>query len=55
MGRTIRQEKFKKRDVGAMTLAYGKFRNSHHGDVRKEESANECRKFKFNNDESKED
>jgi hypothetical protein len=53
MGKTVKHEKTKKRDIGAMTLAYGGFKNSHHGDPRKEESKNECRKFKFN--ESKED
>lgn len=54
MGKTIRNEKFKKRDSAAMTLAYGGFKNSNHGDLRKEDSKKECRKFKFTN-ESKED
>lgn len=53
MSKTIKKEKFAKRDEAAMTLVYGGFRNSHHGDLRKEDSRNECRKFKFN--QSKED
>ena len=53
MGKSFKKEKIPKRDSAAMTLAYGGFKNSHHGDPRKEESKNECRKFKFN--ESKED
>lgn len=53
MSKTVKREKFVKRDEAAMTLVHGGFRNSHHGDLRKEKSANECRKFKFN--ESKED
>ena len=53
MSKTIKFEKVPRRDSAAMTLAYGGFRNSHHGDLRKEDSRNECRKFKFN--ESKED
>ena len=54
MGKTVKHEKTKKRDEAAMTLVYGGFRNSHHGDLRKEDSKKECRKFKFTN-ESKED
>lgn len=54
MSKTKKFEKVPRRDSAAMTLAYGGFRNSNHGDLRKEESASECRKFKFNN-ESKED
>ena len=54
MSKTVKREKFVKRDSAAMTLAYGGFRNSNHGDLRKEDSRNECRKFKFNN-QSKED
>lgn len=53
MSKTVKREKFVKRDEAAMTLVYGGFRNSHHGDLRKEDSRNECRKFKFN--QSKED
>jgi hypothetical protein len=53
MSKTIKFEKVPRRDSAAMTLAYGGFKNSNHGDLRKEKSANECRKFKFN--ESKED
>ena len=53
MSKTVKREKFVKRGEAAMTLVYGGFRNSHHGDLRKEDSRNECRKFKFN--ESKED
>jgi hypothetical protein len=53
MGKSFKYEKTPKRDEAAMTLVYGGFRNAHHGDLRKEDSRNECRKFKFN--ESKED
>ena len=55
MGKSFKKEKIPKRDEGAMTLAYGNFRNANHGDPRKEESKNGCRKFKFNNNQSKED
>jgi hypothetical protein len=54
MGKSFKKEKFVKRDEGAMTLAYGNFRNANHGDPRKEESKDSCRKFKFNK-QSKED
>lgn len=47
MSKTIKFEKVPRRDSAAMTLAYGSFKNSNHGDLRKEKSANECRKFKF--------
>jgi hypothetical protein len=53
MSKTKKFEKVPRRDEAAMTLVYGGFRNAHHGDLRKEESKNGCRKFKFN--ESKED
>ena len=53
MSKTVKREKFVKRDEAAMALACGGFRNSHHGDRRKAESKDECRKFKFN--QSKED
>lgn len=52
MSKTIKFEKVPRRDSAAMTLAYGGFKNSNHGDLRKEKSANECRKFKFNNNSS---
>ena len=49
MSKTIKKEKFvPRRDEAAMTLVHGGFRNSHHGDKRKHDSKNECRKFKFN-------
>lgn len=54
MSKSYKKEKVVKRDEAAMTLVYGGFRNSHHGDLRKEDSKKECRKFKFT-DESKED
>ena len=53
MGKTVKHEKFLKRDEGAMTLAYGNFRNANHGDYRKQESKDSCRKFDHN--QSKED
>ena len=49
MSKTVKKEKFVRRDEAAMTLVHGGFRNSHHGDLRKEDSKKECRKFKFNN------
>ena len=51
MSKSVKREKFVKRDEAAMTLACGGFKNGHHGDPRKEESKNECRKFKFNPEE----
>jgi hypothetical protein len=55
MSKTVKKEKFvPRRDVAAMTLACGGFKNSNHGDFRKQESKDACRKFKFNS-ESKED
>ncbi len=55
MSKTVKKEKFvPRRDVAAMTLACGGFKNSNHGDFRKQESKDACRKFKFNH-ESKED
>lgn len=53
MSKTIKFEKVPRRDSAAMTLAYGSFKNSNHGDLRKEDSRNECRKF--NHNKSKED
>lgn len=54
MSKTVKREKFvPRRDEAAMTLAFGGFKNAHHGDRRKAESKDGCRKFKFN--ESKED
>lgn len=54
MSKTTKKEKFvPRRDLAAMTLACGGFKNSNHGDFRKQESKDACRKFKFN--ESKED
>jgi len=55
MSKTIKNEKYVKRDSAAMTLAYGGFKNSHHGDLRKEDSKESCRKFKFNHNQSQED
>jgi hypothetical protein len=56
MSKTVKREKFiPRRDEAAMTLVYGGFKNAHHGDKRKHDSRNECRKFKFNHNESKED
>lgn len=52
MSKTIKFEKVPRRDSAAMQLAYGGFKSGNHGDLRKEKSANECRKFKFNNDPS---
>ena len=52
MSKTIKFEKVPRRDSAAMQLAYGGFKSGTHGDLRKEKSANECRKFKFNNDPS---
>ena len=52
MSKTKKFEKVPRRDSAAMTLAYGGFKNSNHGDLRKEKSANECRKFKVNNNSS---
>jgi hypothetical protein len=54
MSKTIKFEKVPRRDSAAMTLAYGGFKNGNHGDPRKEESKNGCRKFKFNNNSSEE-
>jgi hypothetical protein len=54
MSKTKKFEKVPRRDEAAMTLVYGGFRNAHHGDLRKEDSRNECRKFKFNNNSSEE-
>lgn len=45
MSKTIKHEKFVKRDEAAMLLAYGGFRNGNHGDRRKAESKDACRKF----------
>ena len=54
MSKTVKKEKFvSRRDEAAMALAYGGFKNANHGDKRKHDSKNECRKFKFN--KSKED
>ena len=51
MSKTVKREKFVKRDEAAMALAYGGFKNSNHGDRRKAESKDECRKFKFKQSE----
>jgi hypothetical protein len=53
MSKTKKFEKVPRRDSAAMTLACGGFKNSNHGDLRKEDSRNECRKF--NHNQSKED
>ena len=45
MSKTIKREKFVPRDEAAMLLAYGGFKNSNHGDRRKAESKDACRKF----------
>ena len=45
MSKTVKKEKFVRRDEAAMALACGGFRNSHHGDRRKAESKDACRKF----------
>lgn len=45
MSKTIKHEKILRRDEAAMTLAYGNFKNAHHGDKRKHNSKNECRDF----------
>jgi len=56
MSKTVKREKFiPRRDEAAMTLAFGGFKNAHHGDKRKHDSRNECRKFKYDHNESKED
>ena len=54
MSKTVKKEKFvSRRDEAAMALAYGGFKNANHGDFRKQDSKESCRKFKYN--ESKED
>lgn len=53
MSKTKKFEKTPKRDEAAMLLAYGSFRNGHHGDYRKQESKDSCRKF--NPSQSQED
>ena len=53
MSKTKKFEKVPRRDEAAMQLAYGGFKNGNHGDPRKEDSKNECRKF--NHNQSKED
>ena len=46
MSKTVKHEKFvPRRDEAAMTLAFGGFKNSNHGDRRKAESKDACRKF----------
>lgn len=45
MSKTVKKEKFVRRDEAAMALACGGFKNGNHGDRRKAESKNECRKF----------
>ena len=45
MSKTIKFEKVPRRDSAAMTLACGGFKNSNHGDLRKEKSKDACRKF----------
>ena len=55
MSKTKKFEKTPKRDEAAMLLAYGNFRNANHGDYRKEDSKDSCRKFKYNNNQSQED
>lgn len=52
MSKTKKFEKVPRRDSAAMQLAYGGFKNGNHGDPRKEDSRNECRNFKFNNNSS---
>ena len=55
MSKSFKKEIPPKRDEAAMTLAYGNFRNANHGDYRKQDSKESCRKFKFNNNQSQED
>lgn len=56
MSKTVKKNKFiPRRDLAAMTLACGGFKNSNHGDNRKQESKDSCRKFKFDKNQSKED
>jgi hypothetical protein len=49
MSKTIKSEKIPRRDEGAMALAYGNFKNANHGDRRKAESKDACRKFNHKN------